>query len=78
MRRPQTPLRAISAYCLAECCLGKPNRVDACQEPECPLFAFRYGTDPYSQTVENVTPQFFEVSFFNALYLNVFLLKSSN
>ena len=36
-----------SAYCLAECCLGKPHRVDACQESECPLYAFRYGTDPY-------------------------------
>ena len=36
---------------------GKPNRVDACQEPECPLFAFRRGTNPYSQTSENVTPQ---------------------
>lgn len=47
MRRPETPLRAISAYCLAECCLGKPHRVDACQESECPLYAFRYGTDPY-------------------------------
>ena len=39
MRRPETPLRAISAYCLAECCLGKPHRVDACQEPSCPLYA---------------------------------------
>ena len=47
MRRPETPLRAISAYCLAECCLGKPHRVDACQEPSCPLHAFRYGSDPY-------------------------------
>ena len=49
MRRPETPLRAISAYCLAECCLGKPHRVDACQESECPLHAFRYGTDPYRE-----------------------------
>ena len=49
MRRPETPLRAISAYCLAECCLGKPHRVDACQESECPLHAFRYGTDPYKE-----------------------------
>lgn len=49
MRRLETPLRAISAYCLAECCLGKPHRVDACQESECPLYAFRYGTDPYKE-----------------------------
>ena len=49
MRRLETPLRAISAYCLAECCLGKPHRVDACQEPSCPLYAFRYGTDPYKE-----------------------------
>ena len=49
MRRPETPLRAISAYCLAECCLGKPHRVDACQESECPLHASRYGTDPYKE-----------------------------
>ena len=49
MRRPETPLRAISAYCLAECCVGKPHRVDACQEPSCPLHAFRYGTDPYKE-----------------------------
>ncbi len=47
MRRPETPLRAIYAYCLQECCLGKPRRVDTCQEPECPLYAFRYGSDPY-------------------------------
>lgn len=47
MRRPETPLRAISAYCLAECCLGKPHRVESCQKPSCPLYAFRYGTDPY-------------------------------
>lgn len=47
MRRPETPLQAIYAYCLQECCLGKPRRVDTCQESECPLHAFRYGTDPY-------------------------------
>lgn len=47
MHRPETPLRAIYAYCLQECCLGKPRRVDTCQEPECPLYAFRYGSDPY-------------------------------
>ena len=49
MRRPETPLRAIYAYCLQECCLGKPRRVDTCQESECPLHAFRYGTDPYKE-----------------------------
>lgn len=49
MRRPETPLRAIYAYCLQECCLGKPRRVDTCQEPECPLYAFRYGSDPYQE-----------------------------
>lgn len=47
MRRPETPLQAIYAYCLQECCLGKARRVDTCQEPECPLYAFRYGSDPY-------------------------------
>lgn len=47
MRRPETPLQAIYAYCLQECCLGKARRVDTCQEPKCPLYAFRYGSDPY-------------------------------
>lgn len=49
MRRPETPLQAIYAYCLQECCLGKARRVDTCQEPKCPLYAFRYGSDPYQE-----------------------------
>ena len=40
------PVKAIRDYCL-ECCGGSHNEVKFCQIERCPLYAFRFGKNPY-------------------------------
>lgn len=42
--RKYTPLRAIRRNCLD--CSGSPTEVRLCTVEECPLYAFRFGTQP--------------------------------
>lgn len=42
--RKYTPLRAIRRNCLD--CSGGPTEVRLCTVDECPLYAFRFGTQP--------------------------------
>lgn len=41
----RSALKAIAANCL-DCCAGKADEVRACVSHQCPLWAFRMGTNP--------------------------------
>jgi hypothetical protein len=43
--KPKSPLKAIRMQCLE--CLGSSNEVKICTTPNCSLFAFRFGKNPY-------------------------------
>lgn len=46
-KKPITnPVKAIRAYCLS-CVGGSSNEVDKCPIPECALYSFRYGRNPF-------------------------------
>lgn len=46
-KKPITnPVKAIRAYCLS-CVGGSSNEVDKCPIPECALYSFRYGKNPF-------------------------------
>ncbi len=40
-----TPSKAIRANCLA-CSNGQPKEVKLCVIPDCPLYSYRFGTNP--------------------------------
>lgn len=40
------PVKAIREKCL-DCCCGSSNEVKLCTIERCPLFAFRFGRNPY-------------------------------
>ena len=44
--RPTSPLSAIKEFCL-ECCGYNSAEVKTCTAPNCPLFEFRNGKNPY-------------------------------
>lgn len=43
----KSPLKAIKAYCI-ECSGNQINEVKKCPCTSCPLYAFRFGKNPYS------------------------------
>ena len=43
-----SPVRAIRQKCL-DCSNGSANEVKACPVERCPLYAFRFGKNPYRQ-----------------------------
>ena len=43
-----SPLKAIRQNCI-ECCGGSKNEVKLCTITSCPLYAFRFGKNPYSK-----------------------------
>lgn len=45
-----SPLKAIRAKCL-DCCCGQSPEVGQCTSSQCPLWAFRYGKNPYHKRV---------------------------
>ena len=46
--RPTSPLMAIKAFCM-ECCGWDRSMVKSCSAPQCPLFEFRFGKNPYNK-----------------------------
>lgn len=42
----KSPIKAIREFCL-ECCGGNSADVKSCTAPRCPLYAFRFGKNPY-------------------------------
>ena len=49
------PVKDIRAFCL-ECCGGNQNYVKDCSAPNCALYAFRLGRNPY-RTKREYTPE---------------------
>lgn len=46
----KSPAKAIRAKCL-DCCCGSANEVNICHLTDCPLHAFRFGKNPYTNRV---------------------------
>ena len=46
--RPTSPLTAIKEFCM-ECCGWDRSMVKSCSAPQCPLFEFRFGKNPYNK-----------------------------
>ena len=42
----KSPVKAIREFCL-ECCGGSRAEVKSCLATRCPLYAFRFGKNPY-------------------------------
>lgn len=40
------PVKAIRQFCL-DCCGGSSAEVKTCSAPDCALYAFRFGKNPY-------------------------------
>lgn len=47
----KNPVKAIRAKCL-DCCCGQANEVRECPITDRPLYAFRFGKNPYRKKVE--------------------------
>lgn len=52
----RSPIKAIRAQCL-ECSNGNNNEVRLCPITDCPLYAFRFGKNPYRQKREYTEEQ---------------------
>jgi len=52
-----TPLKAIRAKCL-ECSAGQPKEVRECVILNCPLFSYRFGTNPKRKGIGIGNPSF--------------------
>ena len=46
MEKITSPLKAIRSFCI-ECMGGQVREVKDCTAPNCPLYAFRMGKNPY-------------------------------
>ena len=57
MTEKKSPLKQIRLYCLS-CVCGSPNEVKLCSITDCPLYDFRFGTNPFRKKVErNLTEE---------------------
>lgn len=52
----RTPMKAIREKCL-ECCCGSAFEVKLCTVEKCPLYAFRFGHNPYLKPREYTEEQ---------------------
>ena len=48
MSENKSPIKAIKEFCL-QCCGGVSREVKTCPAVHCPLYAFRFGKNPYSK-----------------------------
>lgn len=46
MKQPTNPVKAIREWCL-QCCGDSPTAVKECGAPDCALYHFRFGKNPY-------------------------------
>ena len=55
-REPIKDIRqAIKAFCLAECMMGQKEEVKLCPSKWCPLYPYRFGTNPFNK--KNLTEE---------------------
>lgn len=50
-KKPTNPVKVIRAFC-AHCMGGNVLEVSKCTAPNCPLFDWRFGKNPYRKKVE--------------------------
>jgi hypothetical protein len=55
--RHLTPLRAIRAKCL-DCSAFQPKEVRLCPDLDCPLYPYRFGTNPKRKGIGNLKGSF--------------------
>ena len=48
MEKITSPLKAIKAFCVDECCCGTYDAMKTCKREVCPLYEFRFGKNPYN------------------------------
>ena len=51
-----SPIKAIRAKCL-DCCCGSASEVKSCTCQSCPLYAFRFGKNPFTTRGKNYTEE---------------------
>lgn len=54
------PVKAIREKCI-DCCCGSTTEVALCDMDDCPIWAFRFGKNPY-RTKRELTPEQREVA----------------
>lgn len=54
MSENKSPIKAIKEFCL-QCCGYQSNEVKNCTAPNCPLYDFRLGKNPYAK--RNYSPE---------------------
>jgi len=53
-KKSTSPLKAIRAYCL-DCSNNQASEIRDCPIPNCPLYDFRFGKNPYTKI--NLSPE---------------------
>lgn len=48
-RKYKSPIKAIRAQCVDDCCGGSPSTVAKCDNEDCPLYAYRFGKNPFNK-----------------------------
>lgn len=61
MRKTLTPLKAIRAKCL-DCSAFQPKEIRLCPVTECPLYPFRFGSNPRRKGIGPARPPLSEKS----------------
>lgn len=51
-----SPIKAIRAKCL-DCCCWQRSEVTLCPAKDCPLWAFRFGKNPYNKRHRDITEE---------------------
>lgn len=51
-----SPIKAIKEKCI-DCCCGQRKEVEVCGVPECALYPFRFGKNPFSSRGTNLTEE---------------------
>lgn len=50
MSKRETPIKAIRAYCLRDCCAGHTKQVRFCTRDDCALYPYRMGKRPQTES----------------------------
>ena len=51
-----SPIKAIKEKCI-DCCCGQRKEVEICGVPECALYPFRFGKNPFTNKTVNLTEE---------------------
>ena len=51
-----SPIKEIKEKCI-DCCCGQKKEVEICGVPECALYPFRFGKNPFTNKTVNLTEE---------------------